>query len=124
MCFHVLVFSQVFLTFAVNGETLGRVEIELFADAVPRTVENFRALCTGECGVGQSGKSLHLKGTNITRVVSGFMCQGGDVVRNNGTGGESIYGQYFEDENYKVSLLVRDKLMFSNLNCVFISSCS
>mmetsp|Transcript_1533 Transcript_1533/g.2708 ORF Transcript_1533/g.2708 Transcript_1533/m.2708 type:complete len:181 (-) Transcript_1533:105-647(-) len=91
--------SKVFFDIAIGGMDAGRVEMELYCDT-PKTSENFRALCTGEKGVGKSGKPLHFKGTKFHRVIPGFMAQGGDFTRGNGTGGESIYGEKFKDENF------------------------
>ncbi len=93
---------RVFFDITLAGKPAGRVVFELFADVVPRTAENFRALCTGEKGMGPSGKPLHYKGSGFHRIISQFMCQGGDFTRGNGTGGESIYGSKFADENFKL----------------------
>ncbi|KAK9282173.1 hypothetical protein L1049_005085 [Liquidambar formosana] len=93
----------VFLDVSIDGDPVERIVIELFADVVPTTAENFRALCTGEKGVGIStGKPLHFKGSIFHRVIKGFMAQGGDFSKGNGTGGESIYGGKFADENFKL----------------------
>eukprot|EP00163_Fabomonas_tropica_P000236 TRINITY_DN1014_c0_g1_i2.p1 TRINITY_DN1014_c0_g1~~TRINITY_DN1014_c0_g1_i2.p1 ORF type:complete len:204 (-),score=23.80 TRINITY_DN1014_c0_g1_i2:119-730(-) len=92
---------RVFFDMAIGGQKSGRIVFELFADVVPKTAENFRALCTAEKGIGKvSGKSLHYKGSRFHRIIPQFMCQGGDFTHGNGTGGESIYGEKFPDENF------------------------
>ncbi|OWM75209.1 hypothetical protein CDL15_Pgr023730 [Punica granatum] len=94
----------VFLDISIDEDPVERIVIELFADVVPKTAENFRALCTGEKGVGSTtGKPLHYKGTHFHRIIKGFMAQGGDFSKGNGTGGESIYGGKFSDENFKMA---------------------
>merc|ERR1711884_335108 len=84
----------------MGGAPAGRIMMELRADVAPKTAENFRALCTGEKGTGESGKPLHFKGSTFHRVIPGFMCQGGDFTRGDGRGGESIYGGKFPDESF------------------------
>mmetsp|Transcript_37546 Transcript_37546/g.97104 ORF Transcript_37546/g.97104 Transcript_37546/m.97104 type:complete len:172 (+) Transcript_37546:81-596(+) len=91
---------KVYFDMTIGGATAGRIVMELRADVVPKTAENFRALCTGEKGTGKSGKPLHFKGSAFHRVITDFMCQGGDFTAGNGTGGESIYGAKFADENF------------------------
>mmetsp|Transcript_37928 Transcript_37928/g.49938 ORF Transcript_37928/g.49938 Transcript_37928/m.49938 type:complete len:458 (+) Transcript_37928:491-1864(+) len=92
---------KVFMEIQIGNRNAGRVEFELFADFTPRTAENFRALCTGERGSSPvSGARLHYKGCTFHRIIRGFMAQGGDFTNHDGTGGESIYGERFPDENF------------------------
>ncbi|KAJ8673562.1 hypothetical protein QAD02_004824 [Eretmocerus hayati] len=89
----------VYLDLAIAEDYLGRIIIELYSDLVPKTAENFRALCTGECGIGINGKPLHYRGTKFHKLVPRMMIQGGDIINFDGTSGESIYGPYFHDED-------------------------
>lgn len=89
--------TRCFLDIEIAEMSIGRIVLELYTDVCPKTCENFRALCTGEKGLGKTTKkSLHYKGTILHRVVKDFMIQGGDFSAGNGTGGESIYGGTFD----------------------------
>ncbi|CAI5732538.1 unnamed protein product [Hyaloperonospora brassicae] len=94
---------NVFFDISIDGKSSGRLVFELRADVVPKTAENFRQLCTGEAGTGETGKALHYKGSKFHRIIPNFMCQGGDFTHGNGTGGESIYGAKFPDEKFELA---------------------
>eukprot|EP00920_Eleutheroschizon_duboscqi_P021962 GHVT01052918.1.p1 GENE.GHVT01052918.1~~GHVT01052918.1.p1 ORF type:complete len:213 (-),score=6.72 GHVT01052918.1:800-1438(-) len=91
---------NVFFEVNIGPERAGRIVFELFSDVVPRTAENFRALCTGEKKSRGDNQPLHYKGSIFHRIIPQFMLQGGDFTAGNGTGGESIYGPSFADENF------------------------
>jgi peptidyl-prolyl isomerase H (cyclophilin H) len=116
----------VFFDVTIGGHSAGRIKIELFADVVPRTAENFRQLCTGE--FRKNGKPVGFKGASFHRVIKGFMVQGGDFVRGDGTGCTSIYGDKFDDENFELKHTTPGLLSMANSGpgsngCQFFITC-
>lgn len=105
---------HVFFDIKQGEESLGRVVMQLYKDVTPKTADNFRALCTGEKGIGKKGKPLHFKECIFHRVIKGFMIQGGDFTNGDGTGGESIYGEKFADENFKMKHTKGGQLSMAN----------
>ncbi|KAJ2083890.1 heme binding [Coemansia sp. RSA 988] len=97
-----MVLPRVFFNVSAKGKSLGKISMVLRSDVVPKTAENFRVLCSGE----KSEEGLSFKGSKFHRVIPQFMLQGGDFTNHNGTGGKSIYGAKFPDENFK---LLHDK---------------
>ncbi|KAK6946153.1 Cyclophilin-type peptidyl-prolyl cis-trans isomerase domain [Dillenia turbinata] len=110
-----MVNPKCYLDISIGGEMEGRIIVELYMDVVPKTAENFRALCTGEKGIGtHTGVPLHYKGVPFHRVIKGFMVQGGDISSGDGTGGESIYGLKFDDENFELKHERKGMLSMAN----------
>ncbi|MFD5638643.1 peptidylprolyl isomerase [Streptomyces sp. NPDC127077] len=99
--------ENVFFEVTADGEPLGRIEFKLYDDVVPETARNFRELATGQHGFGYEGSPFH-------RVIPDFMLQGGDFTRQNGTGGKSIYGEKFADENFKLKHTKPGQLSMAN----------
>lgn len=104
-----------FFDISIGGEKVGKILFELFVHKCPKTAENFRSLCIGDKGNGPAtGKTLHFKGSTFHRIIKGFMVQGGDFSNHDGTGGESIYGEKFEDENFDLKHDKRGLLSMAN----------
>ncbi|KAL3833364.1 hypothetical protein ACJIZ3_008100 [Penstemon smallii] len=110
-----MVNPRCYLDISIGGEMEGRIVVELYKDVVPKTAENFRALCTGEKGISpNTGLPLHFKGSRFNRIIRGYMVQGGDISSGNEGTGESIYGLNFEDENFELKHFRKGMLSMAN----------
>jgi peptidylprolyl isomerase len=105
---------KVFFDVQIGDQEARRITMGLFGDVVPKTVANFFHLCKGDKGKGQFNKPLHFKGSKFHRIIPNFMIQGGDFTRGDGTGGESIYGGKFDDENFKLKHTEPGQLSMAN----------
>ena len=105
---------KVWFNVKIGEDEPARVLFGLYGNTVPKTAENFRALCTGEKGEGKQGKPLHYKDSSFHRIIPNFMCQGGDFTHGDGTGGESIYGEKFDDECFKIKHTKPNLLSMAN----------
>ena len=106
--------EKVFFDITIDGNAVGRIVFGLFGNVVPKTARNFATLCDGSAGVGNAGKALHFEGSSFHRIIPGFMAQGGDFTNGNGTGGESIYGTKFADENFTLKHTKPNLLSMAN----------
>ncbi|XP_059670676.1 peptidyl-prolyl cis-trans isomerase-like [Cornus florida] len=107
-------YPMVYFNIKIGGHYEGQILFELYNDTNPRTAENFRCLCTGEKGYGLADRPLHYKGAKFHSVIPGFYCRAGDITTRDGTGGESIYGEKFEDENFTRKHTERGMLSMAN----------
>ena len=104
--------SNVFFDISIGGKPEGRITFKLFDDVVPKTADNFRKLCEGTTGT--NGKTIGYKDSSFHRIIPQFMLQGGDFTNHNGTGGVSIYGEKFKDENFTLKHTKPGQLSMAN----------